>query len=93
MESKTFTGYLATDSDGWQYLFKKIPKRKYYKNQDIRNIDGDKGEIKQHGEWVPGLFNSFSIEAGLVKILIGKELFNHTWQNNPIKMKINMELI
>lgn len=80
-------GYLATDSDGFQYLHKKLPTKKLIHTKEIKN----NGLIirKEQGEWK--IKGSFKKELGIAKILIGKKAIEHTWKDSPIKFNITME--
>ncbi len=90
MQRKTIIGYLATDSDGFQYLHKMPPTRKCYKKADIRNIDGEAGVIRHNGEWLSR--KSYEDEAGLYKFLLGRDFLQHTWQDEPVKTTIIIQV-
>ena len=90
IQTKNIPGYLATDSEGWQYLFKREPKRILYKKQDIRNIDGEAGVIQKNGEWK--CRKGFKDTAELHKFLLGRDYLQHTWQDEPVKTTITIQV-
>jgi len=90
MQRKTITGFLATDSEGWHFLYKREPKRIHYKKTDIRNIDGYAGVINSGGEWK--CRKGYEDEAEIHSFLLGRLFLNHTWKDDPVKTTITIQV-
>ena len=87
MTEVSFTGWLATDSDGYQFVYKDFPMRiNHKKHKDERPTPTKRGEWRQ-GSW---LFP----ESKLSKFLLGKRLFkNHKWKDNPVKIQLDIKIL